>query len=493
MASRAARVAAVVGLLASGWALARRAGRRSSASTSTAAPSGVSGLTAPTRLGRLAAVSATSAALATVDRARLTGRDAQRDPSIGDRPVSRTYEDVAAALADMKGGLMKVGQMASFMDPALPEPFRAALRRLQQDAPGMAPELARGVVERELGAPPDELFAWWDPEPFAAASIGQVHRALTQEGRAVAVKVQYPGIAEAIEADLGAAGLLFSTMRGLFPGLDTGTLLDEVRGHMAEELDYRKEADNQELFATAYLDHPHIHVPRVDRSLSSRRVLTSELVEGTRFTDASAWSREERDLAAETIYRFVFASIYRLHAFNGDPHPGNYLLHGGGRVTFLDFGVTKRFAPEEIDQFSRMTRAMVWDRDLGAFRAVIEEAGFLPPGLPVDDEAIGDFFGHFYDFLGQDRELTITPAFASETLRRYFDAQGTHRQILRAADIPRSMIVVQRINLGLHAVLSELEATANWRRIGESLWPWSGRSPETALGRADQAWLAERA
>src|SRR5690242_5453344 len=244
----------------------------------------------------------------------------------------QTAEDVAATLGTMKGVLMKLGQMASYVDDGLSPAARRALSRLQDSVPPMSAALAAGVVESELGLPPERAFARWDPEPIAAASIGQVHRAITHDGRAVAVKVQYPGIAETIAADLGNVALLRRMLKITAPRQDVDALLAELRERVTEELDYRREAKNQEMFARYYAGHPTIHVPGIVPELSTRRVVTSELADGARFAELAGWSQAERDLAAETIYRFVFRSLYEAHAFNGDPHPGNYLFHGGGRV-----------------------------------------------------------------------------------------------------------------------------------------------------------------
>jgi predicted unusual protein kinase regulating ubiquinone biosynthesis (AarF/ABC1/UbiB family) len=354
----------------------------------------------------------------------------------------------------------------------------------------MSPELSAGVVASELGQPPERAFATWDPTPIAAASIGQVHRAITHDGVAVAVKVQYPGVDEAIKADLGNAGLLFQAMGMMFPGLEPGPLVEELRSRLLEELDYQLEASNQRLFADYYRDHPFIHVPDVVDSLSSARVLTTELAEGARFDEVLTWSQDERDLAAETIFRFVFRSLYRLHAFNGDPHPGNYLFQPGGRVTFLDFGLVKRFEPSEVDVFERMIDAMVMQGDVAAFRRVIEDVGLLKPGMPFGDQEVEDYFGHFYEFVLEDEVRTMTPEYATESVRRIFDANGPNGEILKAANVPPSFVIIQRINMGLYAILGQLHATRNWRRIAEELWPRVEGPPSTPLGEEEATWVA---
>lgn len=424
------------------------------------------------------------------DRARRVFADAERREALDTARQLRTAEQVAEALGSLKGALMKIGQMASYLDQGLPEPVRDALAQLQADAPPMAPELAAQVVEEELGAPPDRLFAEWDEVPIAAASIGQVHRALTLDGRAVAVKVQYPGVDAAIRADLDNAGLLFGMMKALFPGLDPKPLVAELRERIGEELDYRREADNQRLFADYYRDHPFIHVPSVVDDHSAGRVLTTELVVGARFGEVAGADAATRDRFGEIIYRFVFGSLYRLGAFNGDPHPGNYLFGADGRVSFLDYGLVKRFSPGELRPFRDMIDAMVLHPNLPRFRRIVEEVGLLKAGEPFTDQQVGDYFGHFYEFVLAEGPTTMTQAYASETVGRFFDASGEHGEIMRAANVPPSMVIIQRINLGLYAVLGELEATADWRRIAEELWPWVGAEPATELGREEAAWRA---
>jgi predicted unusual protein kinase regulating ubiquinone biosynthesis (AarF/ABC1/UbiB family) len=372
----------------------------------------------------------------------------------------------------------------------MPATFRASMSRLQQKAPPMTPALAAAVIAEELGGAPEEVFAEWDPLPFAAASIGQVHRAITRDGRAVAVKVQYPGIARSITSDLRNVGLLRRIVGAAFPGLDTRSLVDELGDRLQEEVDYVREAESQELFARYYDGHPFIRVPHVIPELSTARVLTSELVSGAGFEELLTWDQHERDLAAEAIHRFVFRSLYRLHAFNGDPHPGNYLFHRGGRVTFLDFGLTKLFSDEDLAPLIDAVRFLVFDKDYEAFRAALERAGFLKAGAPVPTSVVVDRFALFYSTALRDEPMTITPAFASSIVRRFFDARGP---LAPYSDVPRAYVIMQRINLGLYAVLGSLNATANWRRIAEEIWPFRNGPPSTPLGEAEARWLAHRA
>jgi len=401
----------------------------------------------------------------------------------------RSAEEVAEELGYMKGVLMKLGQMASYIDEDMPQTFRSAMGRLQHNAPPMSPELASSVIVDELGGAPERVFARWDALPFAAASIGQVHRAITKDGRAVAVKVQYPGIARSITSDLRNVALLRRVVSAAFPGMDMQSLIEELGERLREEVDYLLEADNQEYFAQYYEGHPVIHVPRVVRELSTARVLTTELVSGERFEKVLRWDQRERDMAAETINRFVSRSLYRLHAFNGDPHPGNYLFHGRGRVSFLDFGLTKHFNDQDLVPLVEALRCLVIENDGDCFRSALERAGFLKPGAPVPTETVVDRFGLFYSTVLQDAPMTITPAFASTIVRRFFDAKGP---LAPYSDVPRTYVILQRINLGLYAVLGSLNATANWRRIGQEMWPFVMGPPSTPIGEAEARWEKRR-
>ncbi|MGA1648658.1 MAG: ABC1 kinase family protein, partial [Ilumatobacteraceae bacterium] len=215
--------------------------------------------------------------------ARKVFASAERRVEIDRQTELKSAQHVSERLGDMKGALMKLGQMASYLDDGLPAPLRAALSQLQSSAPPMASQLAAEVIERELGGSPDQLFVEWDPDPIAAASIGQVHRAVVLvDGveRAVAVKVQYPGVDQAIESDLKNADLLGFLLQQGFSGLDPSEIGDEVKSRIREELDYTQESRNQAIFAEWFAGHPFIKVPRVFSDLSTARVLTTELVAG---------------------------------------------------------------------------------------------------------------------------------------------------------------------------------------------------------------------
>lgn len=269
----------------------------------------------------------------------------------------RNAERYADTLSRSKGVLMKVGQILSFVDFSAAiggqygDVYRTALASLQADAEPMASELAAAMVESELGHPPEELFAEFSPTPMAAASIGQVHAARLHDGTEVAVKVQYPGVADAIRDDLANTELLFTFLKiakGIVPqyrNFDVRAIADEIAERFSEELDYRTELANQAEFADRYQGHPFFRVPAVFPELSADRVLTMEMAHGLRWSEIGDADQALRDRWGEAVFRFFFGSMARLSMFNADPHPGNYLFHDDGTVTFLDFGCVKRATP----------------------------------------------------------------------------------------------------------------------------------------------------
>jgi len=423
--------------------------------------------------------------------ARKLFASAERRVELDDERRLRTAEQIAERLGHMKGAMMKIGQMASYLDDGLPEPVRLALAELQSNAPPMSGDLAAEVITEELGAPPEKIFVEWDPEPIAAASIGQVHRAViidehTGRERAVAVKVQYPGVADAIAADLRNTDLLGMFLSQTFSSLDPAEMVAEIKERLTEELDYVKERENQQRFVDFYRGHPLISVPELIPSLCTSRVLTTELVIGAPWAEALTWDQHERDLIGETLFRFVFRSLYRMRAFNGDPHPGNYLFHGDGRMTFLDFGLVRYFSSEEIALFGGLVKAAALDHDPAAFRRLVETGGLLRPGAPVSTEDVGEYFYDFYAPVGEDSPMTWTKEYASGIVRHTFDRTSP---IAQYATVPRTFVFIQRINLGLYALLGDLGATGNYRRVAEELWPFTNGQPSTPMGVLEQGWL----
>ena len=305
----------------------------------------------------------------------------------------------------------------------------------------------------------------------------------------MAVKVQYPGVSDAIVSDLKNADMLGALLQQGFGGLDPSEMVEEIKLRLAEEVDYRREAANQQRFADYYRGHPFIRIPDVVASYSTGHVITTELAEGFGWSELRQRSQAERDRAGEVIFRFVFRSLYRMGSFNGDPHPGNYLFHDDGSVTFLDFGLVKHFSDEELTTFGSMVRAAAVDHDHHAFRSILERAGMLKPDAPVSTEAVGEYFSHFYDTVRTDAEMTWTREYANSIVRHTFDRSSP---ISQYATVPRAFVFIQRINLGLYALLGELRATGNYRRIASELWPFVDADPSTDLGRAEAAWLDAR-
>lgn len=441
---------------------------------------------------RLARLGARSGRRYAVHRARRTFASAERQIELDTDFQLRTAEDVTNELGNMKGAMMKLGQMASYLDTGLPDNVRSTMASLQSDAPPMSAELAAQQIMAGLGAHPDDLFLEWDPQPLASASIGQVHRAITREGQAVAVKVQYPGVAEAVRSDLANAGWIFGGLATMFPGVDPDPIVNEIKDRLNEELDYRLEASNQRAFAEYFRGHPYVTVPEVIDKYCSDEILTTELAIGHRFDEVVGWPEDERNLAAETLFRFSFGAIYQLNAFNGDPHPGNYLFQPGGKVTFLDFGLVKRFTPLETQFFQDLIVEMVLKKSASGFRAMVEKLGILAPDSGLEDELVYDYFSYYYRYVLDNAPTTIDASYTTDGVDRLFNTGGPYAEVMKQLNVPPAFVVVQRITLGLMGLFARLEATANWQAISREIWPFVGAPPSTPMGHEIAAWAADR-
>lgn len=441
-----------------------------------------------TRLVKMSTLGAKIAAAYVTHKSRAIFSNASRKEELNREFEIKSATQVVETLGQMRGVMMKLGQMAGYLDDGIPENVKQTLGTLWNSVPPMSRELARSTLETQIQAPLEDVFSSFDLDPIAAASIGQVHRAITKSGKAVAVKIQYPDAASTMAADLANSDSLSRVIGLAFPNIDTKRVVREIKARMLEELNYEIEARNQQLFYDYYRGHPFIHIPEVYPELSNKHLLVSELVTGASYDEALMWSAEERNLAAETIYRFVFRSLYRIAAFNGDPHPGNYIFHKGGRVTFLDFGLTKVFQPAHLFVFESMIKTMVLDPSPDEFRRVIESAGLIPPDSPLSTSDIADYFRHFYAFLTSEDDYELSSEYASATFRHTFDVSST---IAKYIDVPEYFVIIQRINLGLYAVLARLGAKANWRKIAEEIWPFVNGPPATPLGELERKWLEE--
>jgi predicted unusual protein kinase regulating ubiquinone biosynthesis (AarF/ABC1/UbiB family) len=406
-----------------------------------------------------------------------------------------TAMKMVGALGQMKGAAMKLGQFASFIDTEfIPEEYREIyqeqLGKLRSEAPAMPWEQVVKVLEEEYdGEPLSEYFAEIDHEAFAAASIGQVHKAELLDGRRVAVKIQYPGIAEALEADLRNAGTIVRLARAIAPGLDAKEIAEELRERVMEELDYEYEAQNQRTFSRAYRDHPFIYVPEVVTRISRRRVLVTELVEGIGFEEIKELPHEQRSRFGEIVFRGSFGSIYHLQQFNADPHPGNYILMGDGRVAFLDFGMTKKLDREQILLEQRAFDAASRD-DPEAFREALHDLGFVKNPSKLDAERL---LAHMHAIGGwyvEDREVEIDAKIVMRIIEATNDPRSEYFDLMRRESIPADELMGRRMEIGVVAVLGQLRAKRNWHRILRE-WVYAD-APATELGRQEWEYFEER-
>ena len=434
-------------------------------------------------------LSVRNAARFAVSKVRGVGSPAERRAELDAQFAIRTAEDVAKELGEMKGVLMKAGQLISFIFEALPDDAQAALATLQADAAPMAPTLAAGVVEGDLGGPPERVFLDWADLPTAAASIGQVHRAVTHDGRDVAVKVQYPGVHEAIEADLDAAEVMYGMFSAMMlKGLDAKGLVDELRARMREELDYRLEARNVTEFAGLFAGHPWVRIPGLVPELSSERVLTTEWIDGMSFDEFQrSASHETKQRAGEVLWRFAQLAVNQFGAFNGDPHPGNYKFHHDGSVTFLDFGLVKRWTTPEWDSLRPSLDAIIVHRDPQQLITAMEASRFLRVGHGLDPELVYDYVSSPYQPYLVD-EFTFTRQWMIDTLARILDVQGPHAEVIEALNMPSSFVILDRVVWGVSAILGKLEVSAPFRAM--LLEYVADGPPATDLGAAEAAWRA---
>lgn len=427
-------------------------------------------------------------------RARKLFASAERREALDAEHMMRSAEQVREVLGGMKGVLMKLAQMQSFLNDDMPDAWKQALAQLQSDAPPMSGELAASVIEADLGAHPDDLFAEWDPVPIAAASVGQVHRAITHDDIPVAVKVQYPSAADALVADLDNLDMFLRMILSTSgdedaPSIeDLRPLITEFGERIREEVDYRNEAANQRRFHDYFAGHPFISIPRVVDELSSDTVLTTELVDGVRFAEFETWDQSEKDLAGETIFRFVQHSVFRLGAYNGDPHPGNYLFSPGGRVTFLDFGLVKNVSPEVTAVLGAVFEHGLVGTDPADFTAAMRAAGFLKSDADIEDRIVFEQVAVPWGQIIADEHTTM--AFPDTDMKPSSEMTDDEKAMRDAFDLPPDFVILLRLLVGMQAIIARLGATAHWRSIGTQIWPFTCGEPATPLGEEEAAWLA---
>jgi predicted unusual protein kinase regulating ubiquinone biosynthesis (AarF/ABC1/UbiB family) len=424
--------------------------------------------------------------------ANLVRSPERAEAATGERAAALARE-LVEQLGQMRGAAMKVGQVLSTVDfTAIPESerdeFKRTLAALRDDVPPMPFQKLERLLRAELGGPVAEFFSEFEPDAFAAASIGQVHRAVSRDGDTVAVKVQYPGVAEAVETDLRNLGLLLPLVKRLAPGLDVKALAAELRERIAEELDYEIEAQNQRAVARAWRGHPFVHVPAVDTARSSRRVLVSELLEGRRFEEVKGLPAAARDRFGEIVFRFFFGTLNQLLRSSGDPHPGNYLLLPDGRVGFMDFGLMRVVDADYLAGEHALARAMVAG-DAEAVHAGLATLGFLPEPGAFEPERLLDqllLAGEWYVEPGPRR---LTPAYVTDLFERSSSPRSEFFDDIRQMTLPPQALLIRRMEALVFTTLGELRARGDWHNLAREYY--DDAPPSTALGEQDAAFWAD--
>ncbi|HYP48224.1 MAG TPA: AarF/ABC1/UbiB kinase family protein [Thermoleophilaceae bacterium] len=434
------------------------------------------------KVGRLAG--GTTARAYATKAANLT-RDDEGRRAAAERRQMAAAEQIFDVLGQMKGAAMKVGQVASFVDtgtfpPEFQERIQRKLAELRDSAPQVSFADMRKVIERDLGESLDDVFADFDGNAVAAASIGQVYRARLHDGRDVAVKVQYPSVGQAVRADLQNLGMIMRVAKQIAPGMDSKAMTAEIRERLTDELDYEHEAQSHRAFARAWRGHPFVYVPDVVTSLSSEHVLVSEWVDATGFEEIRAADQATRDRFGEIVFRFFFGSLYRNGHFSGDPHPGNYRLMDDGRVVFLDFGMTKRVSRADLAaEVAALRHGM--NGDVAALHAQLGSMGFFDPADEIaTPEAVFEHFRDVTSWYIDDEERTIDREVVSQVMIDFGDPRSRHWQLMRRETMPPQAMLARRMEALTLGVLGQLGATANWHRIARE-WLF-GDPPSTPLG-----------
>ena len=385
----------------------------------------------------------------------------------------RTAEHLFSVLGQLKGGAMKVGQALSVFEAALPEelagPYRAALTKLQEAAPPLPAASVHRVLAESFGADWRTRFDSFDDKPAAAASIGQVHRAVwAADGRPVAVKIQYPGAGEALRSDLNQLARLAGLFKAIQPGLDIKALVQELCERVTEELDYELEATSQAAFAAAYNADPEIFVPAV--LASSSNVLVTEWMDGTPLsTIIASGTPEERDRAGTLMALLHFSAPARAGLLHADPHPGNFRILPDGRLGVLDFGAVARLPDGHPEPVGRLTRLALAGDAKGVLEGLREE-GFVKRDAEVDAVAVLNYVRPMLDPIAEP-EFQFTRAWLRAEAGRLANPKSPAYQLGRQLNLPPAYLLVHRVTLGSIGVLCQLEARAPYRTILEQWLP----------------------
>jgi predicted unusual protein kinase regulating ubiquinone biosynthesis (AarF/ABC1/UbiB family) len=390
----------------------------------------------------------------------------------------RTAEQLFETMAQMKGLPMKVGQLLSFMDGVVPPEYQSIysqlLSRLQVSAKPMPWEQMRAVLEAELGQLYTEAFASFETEPIAAASIGQVYRAELADGRRVAVKVQYPGIATAVRSDLRNAGSIVKTIHSIMPNVQSGVMVQDFLDRIGEECDYRREAKNMQAFHARWADDPRVVIPAVVPELSRERVLVSELHVGQTLDEAAATADQSRRSAIGVVlFEFVFHSLLTHGMFNADPHPGNFLFPndpGPVRVVFLDFGCVQYFDDDARRAIRRVVDAILDGVRGEALWPVLTAAFQFPDDTSAPLREIIEKYGVYcFEPALEPQPYRYTHDYTRRLSELTFEAKMTvAKHLLRVGwrDPKRhGLVMLSRILFGMNSLLATLEAEADWRRL----------------------------
>ena len=404
-------------------------------------------------------------------------------------------EQIVEALGTMKGVAMKVGQVMSFLDVGLvPDEYREEFQRklaaLRDAAPTVTFKDMRTVIEEELGEKLADVFEDFDEEPIAAASIGQVYHARLLDGRDVAVKVQYPGVDAAVRADMSNLGLILRLAKRIAPGMDPKAIGEEIRSRIGDELDYELEAQNQRALARIFRGHPFIVIPDVMTSLSHARLMVSEYVHGTGFEELKKYPQGERDRIGEMIFRFYFSCLYRHGQFSGDPHPGNSMLLRDGRMAFFDFGLFKRMPPGSVELEIAIARAII-EGDSETIMTLGTEVGFFRDPSKFNPDRVLAHFRAATSWYTSDREIQLTPEYATQVLIDMSDPRSEYFGYLRQESAPPDHIFGRRMEVLTLAVIAQLRAVGNFHQIARE-WFYED-PPATELGEQEAAFYAAQA